>query len=69
MMSKRCREHCASVGETPVQHLGSALRVALELQLLVIAVTIHAFIPRWFTHTGTNKMKQILSRRRDVEVD
>lgn len=69
MISQRCREHCASVGETPLQHLCSALRVALELQVLVVAVTIHALIPRWFTHTATNKMKQILSRRSNVEVD
>ena len=69
MITRKCREHCDSVGETPLQHLGSALRVAIELQLLVVAVVVHALIPRWFTHTATNKMKQILSRRRDVEVD
>ena len=64
MITQRCKEHCDSVGETPLQHLVSALRVALELQILVVAVTIHAFIPRWFTHTATNYMKRILARRR-----
>ena len=69
MITRRCREHCDSVGETPLQHFCSALWVAIELQILVIAVVVHAFVPRWFTHTGTNKMKQILSRRSNVEVD
>jgi len=69
MITRRCREHCDSVGETPLQHFCSALWVAIELQILVIAVVVHAFVPRWFTHTGINKMKQILSRRSNVEVD
>ena len=64
MISKRCRAHCESVGETPVQHMISALKIAVELQLLVVAVTIHALVPRWFTHTASNKMEEILSRRK-----
>ena len=64
MISKRCRAHCESVGETPVQHMISALKIAVELQLLVVVVTVHAFIPRWFTHTASNKMGEILSRRK-----
>ena len=63
MISKRCREHCASVGETPVQHLISALKIAVYLQLLVAAVTIHAFIPRFFTYTATRHMKRIIDER------
>jgi hypothetical protein len=66
MISKRCREHCASVGETPVQHLISALKIAVYLQLLVAAVTIHAFIPRFFTHTASDKMKAILKGRQSI---
>jgi len=64
MISKRCRAHCESVGETPVQHMIAALKIAVELQLLVAVVTIHALIPRWFTHTASNKMEEILSRRK-----
>ena len=64
MISERCRAHCESVGETPVQHMISALKIAVELQLLVVAVTVHAFVPRWFTHTASNKMEEILSRRK-----
>lgn len=63
MISRRCREHCDSVGETPLQHLVSALWVAAQLQILVVAVTIHAFVPRWFTHTGTRWMKRIVDKR------
>jgi len=63
MITQRCRDHCASVGETPLQHLRSALWVAAQLQLLVVAVTIHAFVPRWFTHTATRWMRRIVEKR------
>ena len=63
MISKRCRAHCESVGETPVQHMISALKIAVKLQLLVVAVTVHAFIPRWFTYTATTHMKRIVDAR------
>ena len=63
MISKRCRAHCESAGETPVQHMISALKIAAKLQLLVVAVTIHAFIPRWFTYTATTHMKRIVDAR------
>jgi hypothetical protein len=63
MISQRCREHCASVGETPIQHLFSALWVAIQLQTLVLAVIVHAFVPRWFTLTATRQMKRIIEKR------
>ena len=66
MISKPCRAHCASVGETPVQHMFSALKIAVYLQLLVAAVIIHAFIPRFFTHTASDKMKAILEGRQPI---
>ncbi len=66
MISKPCRAHCESVGETPVQHMFSALKIAVYLQLLVAAVIIHAFIPRLFTHTATNTMKAILEGRQSI---
>ena len=63
MLSKQCRAHLDNVGETPVQHMRSALWVALRLQLLVPALIIHSVAPRFFTHTATNVLQKILKDR------
>jgi len=63
MITQRCRDHCESAGETPIQHMISALKIAATLQLLVVAVIVHAFVPRWFTHTATTHMRRIVDSR------
>jgi len=66
MISKKCKEHLDEVGESAFCHMLHALKVSLKMQLLVLAVIIHAFIPRFFTHTATNAMRKIIeSRRKD----
>tara|TARA_B100000683_G_scaffold238546_1_gene244493 strand:+ start:2634 stop:2834 length:201 start_codon:yes stop_codon:yes gene_type:complete len=63
MLSKQCRLHLESVGETGFQHMGKALKTALKLQLLVPALIIHSVAPRFFTTTATDVMKNILESR------
>tara|TARA_B100000212_G_scaffold339292_1_gene317490 strand:+ start:5634 stop:5834 length:201 start_codon:yes stop_codon:yes gene_type:complete len=63
MLSKKCKLHLEEVGETGFQHLVKALKIALRLQLLVPALVIHAFAPRFFTKTATNTIKEILDGR------
>tara|TARA_B000000609_G_scaffold158327_1_gene155863 strand:- start:10357 stop:10557 length:201 start_codon:yes stop_codon:yes gene_type:complete len=63
MLSKKCKLHLEEVGETGFQHLVKALKIALRLQLLVPALVIHAFAPRFFTKTATNTIKEILNGR------
>jgi len=41
-----------------------ALWVAVRLQLVIPALIIHAFAPRYFTHTASNMMKNILKERK-----
>lgn len=64
MISKKCKEHLDEVGESAFCHMLHALKVAVKLELLVLAVIVHAFIPRFFTHTATNAMKKIIEDRR-----
>ena len=63
MFSKECRAHLNEVGETGVEHLLSALKVALKLQLLVPALIIHSIAPRFFTRTASDTMRNILNHR------
>jgi len=63
MFSKKCRQHLKEVEETGLQHMLSALQVAIKLQLLVPALIIHSIAPRFFTRTASDTMKNILNNR------
>lgn len=63
MFSKQCKLHLEEVGETGPEHLRKALWAALRLQLIVPALIIHAFAPRFFTKTASTTMKEILNGR------
>lgn len=67
MISEQCRAHLKEVDENAFQHMLQALKVAVKLQLVIPAIIIHAFVPRLFTHTGTNVMKNILEKRRGMD--
>ena len=68
MFSKKCRQHLKEVEETGLQHMLSALQVAIKLQLLVPALIIHSIAPRFFTRTATNTMKNIIQNRQNLLV-
>ena len=63
MLSNKCKLHLKEVDETGLQHMLHALWVAVKLQLLVPAIIVHAFAPRFFTKTGTNVMRKIIDGR------
>ena len=60
MFSKQCKLHLEEVGKTGPEHMVRALKTAVKLQLLVPALVIHSVAPRFFTHTTTNTLKDIL---------
>jgi len=64
MFSKQCKAHLEEVGETGLQHMWYALKVAVKLQLLVPALIIHSVAPRFFTTTASKTMKHILENRK-----
>ena len=59
MFSKECRKHLNEVGETGLEHMVSALKVAIKLQLLVPALIIHSVAPRFFTQTASVAMRNM----------
>lgn len=61
MFSKECKLHLEEVGKSGPEHMAWALKTAVKLQLLVPALVIHSVAPRFFTHTATNVMKDILN--------
>jgi len=63
MFSKQCKAHLEEVGETGLQHMGHALKVAFKLQLLVPMLIVHSIAPRFFTTTASQTMKHILEKR------
>jgi hypothetical protein len=64
MFSKQCKAHLDEVGETGLEHMKQAFKVAVKLQLLVPALVIHGVAPRFFTHTATDVMSKILEDRK-----
>lgn len=65
MLSKKCRLHLDSVGETRWQHFRHAMWVSWQLKKAANACFIHAFAPRWFTTYASDKCKEILKGRDD----
>jgi len=63
MLSNKCKLHLESVEETGFQHMITALKTAMKLQLLVPALIIHSVAPRFFTTTASDVMKSILESR------
>ena len=65
MLSKQCKLHLESVNQKPLEHMATALKTAVKLQLLVPALIIHSIAPRCFSNTATKVMKDILKERSD----
>lgn len=63
MFSEKCKQHLTEQNETGLQHMRAALWTALRLQLLIPVLVIHAFAPRFFTHTGSCVIQDILNDR------
>ena len=64
MFSKECKLHLESVNQKPLEHMATALKTAVKLQLLVPALIIHSVAPRCFTNTATDVIKDILEKRK-----
>ena len=64
MLSKQCKAHLEEVGETGLQHAKTAVKTAVKLQLLVPVLLVHAVAPRFFKHTATDVMTNIINKRR-----
>jgi len=50
----------------PLQHARFAMRIALELQIAVIAITLHSFIPRCCKTYASDKIKELADRFKEM---
>jgi len=65
MLSKQCKLHLEEAGETGFEHAKQAVKIAVQLQLLVPALLVHAVAPRFFTNTASDVMENILKERKN----
>tara|TARA_B100000424_G_C22929548_1_gene494513 strand:+ start:1293 stop:1508 length:216 start_codon:yes stop_codon:yes gene_type:complete len=61
MLSKACIKHLNDAKMTRWQHCIHAIIIAWRLQKAVLAIIIHAFIPRLFTTYASEEMQNILN--------
>ena len=62
MLTNKCKEHCKSVGQTRWQHFRFATGMALQMQVVTIALLIHALIPRFFISTASDRIFTLAKR-------
>jgi len=56
------KDHPASVGETYVEHMGSAFGFAVRLLGASLACFVHGLFPFLFTSTGSSTIKDLHQR-------
>lgn len=66
MFSKKCKLHLEEAGMGPLEHARFALSVAGELQLAVIALTIHAVAPRCCKTYASDKVMDLAQRFKEM---
>lgn len=66
VFSTKCKLHLDEADQKPLRHMMHALTIAAKLQLLVPVLIIHSVVPRCFTNTASNVMKDILNKQKDT---
>jgi len=64
MFSTKCKMHLSGANETPLEHMGEALKIAIKLQLLVPVLIVHSVAPSLFPTTASTVMEDILKSRK-----
>ncbi|MDC1446407.1 DUF6356 family protein [bacterium] len=67
MFSKECKSHLKEAEMGPLEHAKFAMGIALELQLAVIAVTIHSFAPRCCKTYASDKIEELANRFKEMK--
>ena len=66
MLSKACIKHLNDAKMTRWQHCVHALIISWRLQKAILAIIIHAFIPRLFTPYASKIMQDILNAQNKI---
>ena len=67
MFSKECKAHLEEAGMGPLQHAKFAMGIALELQIAVIAITIHSLAPRCCKTYASDKIAELAERLKEMK--
>ncbi len=59
MIDRLLLEHPRQVGESYGEHWQAAMRFGALMVRAGLACTVHAFVPAWFTRTGSATVKQL----------
>jgi hypothetical protein len=59
MFTKKCKQHLQDVNMTAIQHMRFALWLAGRLSLSVLALVVHAFVPRYFTTYAGDQIDEL----------
>jgi hypothetical protein len=69
-LARAFSEHPQSVGETYLQHLGTAMRFSGALAVAALACLVHGLLPFLFVSTGSRQVRRLhdamITRRRRV---
>lgn len=66
MFSKECKAHLKEADMTALEHAKFALGIATELQLAVMALTVHALAPRCCKTFASDKIMELAERLKQV---
>lgn len=67
MFSKECKAHLKEAGMGPLEHAKFAMGIALELQVAVIAITIHSLAPRCCKTYASDKIIELAERLKETK--
>lgn len=62
MLSKKCKEHMASVDMSCMQHFKFAFGILVELKKAELALLVHMVAPRYFETYASNKIKELANK-------
>lgn len=66
MFSKKCKDHLKDADMGRIEHMFFALGIAVELMAAVIALIVHAFMPRFFTTYASDKIFDLAERIKEM---
>jgi hypothetical protein len=67
MFSKKCKEHLRDAKMGRWEHARFALGVAFELKMAVLALVVHAVMPRYFTTYASDKIFDLANRFKEMK--
>ena len=62
MLSQQCKLQLDAEGKTGAEHFKDAVKTAAKMQLLVPALLVHAFAPRFFVEMSEDAIRRMMDQ-------